>query len=141
MSKTREYIEKNAFKHDVIEMDYELLMGTIEAQKEEIEELKKETKHWKANHDNITKRLRGFTCRPDLNVNKLKKEIAELTINLKTKELELRQSNKLIESLKYTTVSIKDLEKIVLENNESFGGIAIDKCEYKIKQLIKEVKE
>ena len=39
MTKTREYIEKNAFKHDVIEMDYELLMGTIEAQKEEIAEL------------------------------------------------------------------------------------------------------
>ena len=43
MTKTREYIEKNAFKHDVIEMDYELLMGTIEAQKEEIVELKKTT--------------------------------------------------------------------------------------------------
>ena len=43
VSKTREYIEKNAFKHDVIEMDYELLMGTIEAQKEEIVELKKTT--------------------------------------------------------------------------------------------------
>ena len=78
MSKTREYIEKNAFKHDVIEMDYELLMGTIEAQKEEIAELKKEVKHWKSNHDNIAKRLRDFTCRPDLNVNKLEKEIAVL---------------------------------------------------------------
>ena len=53
-------------------------VALIEAQKEEIAELKKEVKHWKSNHDNIAKRLRDFTCRPDLNVNKLEKEIAVL---------------------------------------------------------------
>jgi hypothetical protein len=38
----REYIEKNSFKHDVIETDFELLMGTITGLEEKNGKLEKQ---------------------------------------------------------------------------------------------------
>lgn len=38
----------------------------------------KEGSHWKANHDEVVKSLRGYTCRPDLTIVKQQREIADL---------------------------------------------------------------
>jgi len=37
-----------------------------------------EIAHWKSNHDNVVKKLREFTARPDLKINKQQERIAEL---------------------------------------------------------------
>lgn len=39
-----------------------------------IADLKKEVTHWKANHDDLKKRLHYYTNRPDITLNKLQKD-------------------------------------------------------------------
>jgi hypothetical protein len=83
---------------------------------EENKELKKEVRHWKANHDNLKEKLRKYTCRPDLTINKLENEkqemleqlVDEYIYNYHTKDTARRDKiTKLIE--KVTGNKIEDL--------------------------------
>ena len=41
-------------------------------------EMVSQVKHWKANHDDKVQRLRKYTCRPDMTINKLETKIVKL---------------------------------------------------------------
>ena len=74
------YRQRDANQERIADLD-ELRKGCnrcIKSQRERITELEKESVHWKANHDNVVEKLRCFTRRPDLTINKQQEEIKAL---------------------------------------------------------------
>lgn len=55
-----------------------IAINNYDANQERIAELEKESAHWKSNHDNVVNKLRVFTRRPDLTINKQQEEIKTL---------------------------------------------------------------
>ena len=54
--------------------------------KEVLEEQQREIAHWKANHYNVVEKLRRFTCRPDITINKQQEEINTLKARVENAE-------------------------------------------------------
>jgi len=60
------------------------LHGGISIFQQENIELIKKVKHWKSNHGNLVIKLRVFTSRPDLTINKQQEEIKALNAHIES---------------------------------------------------------
>jgi len=75
-------------------------INKFDANQERIAELEKELTHWKCNHDNVVSKLRGFTSRPDLTINRQQAEIKTLNGQVALRELSLNNAIAEIKKLK-----------------------------------------
>jgi len=72
-------------------------------------DLKAQVDHWKSNHDNVVEKLRHFTRRPDLTINKQQEEIKAL----KAQAEKLTTSMKLVLDNNGFKCSIVDMKKVL----------------------------
>ena len=62
-----------------------------------IQTLGKKVTHWKTNHNSVLKKLQYFTQRPDLKINKIKKQLASAKEIINRRDLCIEAKNRQLE--------------------------------------------